>query len=142
MSNHLPAWKQLKQHAQSNFASNPNANPALHLRALLQDEARATAMRAEFDGTVLDYSRTRATRETMSLLFDLARETKVADKIRGMAAGEVINTTESRQVLHTALRCSRDSKRFDSKIVSQVSSYMSQSSKRMGKTDVGDVTGF
>jgi glucose-6-phosphate isomerase len=120
MANHHPAWKSLKAHAQANFIGSPN--PALHLRNLLQDEARANAMRNEFDGIVFDYSRTRATRETVSLWFDLARETKVADKIRAMAAGDPINVTEQRAVLHAALRCSRDSKRFKPEIVSQVRS--------------------
>jgi len=69
---------------------------------------------------VLDYSRTQATRETVSLWFDLARETRVADKIRAMAGGEICNVTEQRQVLHAALRCSRDSKRFSKEIVTNV----------------------
>jgi len=119
MANHLQAWKNLQAHAAANFIN--NSNPAMHLRSLIQDEARASALRVEFDGTVLDYSRSKATRETVSLWFDLARETKVAEKIRAMAAGDVMNATEQRAVLHAALRCSKDSKRFKSDIVSQVS---------------------
>ena len=118
MANNLQSWKNLKAHAQANFLA--GTNPALHLRTLIQDESRSNAMRAEFDGTVLDYSRSRATRETVSLWFDLARETKVADKIRAMAAGEIMNATEQRAVLHAALRCSKDSKRFKPEIVGQV----------------------
>ena len=119
MSNHLASWIALQQHAAINFKD--NKNPSLHLRTLLQDEARANDMRMEFDGTLFDFSRSRATRETKSLWFDLAREAKVSDKIQGMAKGEIMNATEKRQVLHAALRCSRDSKRFASDIVKSVS---------------------
>ena len=53
-------------------------------------------MKVEFDGIVLDYSRSRATRETVSLWFDLARETKIAEKIKAMVSGEICNVTEQR----------------------------------------------
>lgn len=116
--NHLESWKNLQNHAALNFKG---SNPALHLRNLILDEARSNSMKVEFDGIVLDYSRSRATRETVSLWFDLARETKIAEKIKAMVSGEICNVTEQRQVLHAALRCSRDSKRFSSEIVKQVS---------------------
>lgn len=52
----------------------------------------------------LDYSKNRATAETLELLFSLAKDSQLEAKIKAMFAGEIINTTEKRAVLHTALR--------------------------------------
>ncbi|MDB5119501.1 MAG: pgi [Sphingobacteriales bacterium] len=57
-----------------------------------------------FNDILLDYSKNRVTKETISLLTDLAKETGLADAIKAMFAGEQINETEGRAVLHTALR--------------------------------------
>lgn len=53
---------------------------------------------------LLDYSKNIANSETMRLLFDLAREANVAEWRDRMFSGQLINTTEQRAVLHTALR--------------------------------------
>jgi glucose-6-phosphate isomerase len=53
---------------------------------------------------LFDYSKNRVTAETMTLLFDLARQAGLPQKIQAMFSGEKINTTENRAVLHTALR--------------------------------------
>jgi len=53
---------------------------------------------------IVDYSKHRITPETMSLLFALARESEVTSWRDRMFAGEKINVTEGRAVLHTALR--------------------------------------
>lgn len=55
-------------------------------------------------GIFLDYSKNRITEETLALLFDLAHEMKVEDWRDKMFAGDKINFTENRAVLHTALR--------------------------------------
>ena len=55
-------------------------------------------------GLLLDYSRNRATSETMQLLTGLAEAAGVRALRDGMLAGEAINLTEGRAVLHTALR--------------------------------------
>ena len=127
-ANSLPSWKALQKHAQANFIQQPPL-PALHLRNLLKDESRAAKMQAEFDGTLLDYSRSKATLETVGLWLDLAKEAKVEEKIQQMAAGEICNVTEQRQVLHAALRCSRDSTRFSKEIVGQVRMILISSSR-------------
>jgi glucose-6-phosphate isomerase len=56
------------------------------------------------DDLLLDYSKNRITDETLVLLVDLARQAGVEEWRRRMLAGETINTTEGRAVLHTALR--------------------------------------
>lgn len=78
-----------------------------HLRDLLQDADRSGAMYAEHDGVYLDFSRQRATLETLDLLEDLAEEQELTKKIKAMMSGEKINFTEKRAVLHTALRADR-----------------------------------
>ena len=56
----------------------------------------------------VDYSKQRVTRETLTLLLDLARAADVEGSRDAMFAGEHINTTEDRAVLHTALRLPAD----------------------------------
>jgi glucose-6-phosphate isomerase len=57
-----------------------------------------------FKGILFDYSKNRITEETLSLLLALARERKLERWINRMFAGEPINNTENRPVLHIALR--------------------------------------
>jgi len=66
-------------------------------------------MSAEGAGLYLDYSKNRITDETLALLVDLADQSGLAERTRAMFAGERINTTENRPVLHVALRMPRDS---------------------------------
>jgi len=53
---------------------------------------------------LFDYSKNRVNEQTMALLIQLARECQLDVAIGAMFAGEKINVTEGRQVLHTALR--------------------------------------
>ncbi len=86
------------------LAEHAKALENTHLRDLLQDESRCLAMTAEHDGVYLDYARQNATPETIRLLLDLARDADLEGQIGAMFAGERINTTENRAVLHVALR--------------------------------------
>src|SRR5919204_667506 len=58
----------------------------------------------EAEGIFLDYSKNRITDETLRLLLELAAERGVAERRDAMFAGEHINVTEDRAVLHVALR--------------------------------------
>jgi glucose-6-phosphate isomerase len=78
-----------------------------HLRDLLQDKERCDQMFATHDGVYLDYSRQRASLETMEKLLELAEKQELKKKIQAMFNGEKINFTEDRAVLHTALRADR-----------------------------------
>jgi glucose-6-phosphate isomerase len=81
----------------------------LHLRDLFASDAgRGTRLTAEAAGIHLDYSKHRVTGETLRLLVQLAGETGVAARRDAMFAGERINITENRPVLHVALRMPRD----------------------------------
>ncbi|AOR62602.1 glucose-6-phosphate isomerase [Pectobacterium wasabiae] len=70
-----------------------------------QDSDRFAHFSATFDDQMLvDYSKNRITAETMDKLHALARETGLSAAIHSMFAGEKINRTEDRAVLHVALR--------------------------------------
>ncbi|MBS0309565.1 MAG: glucose-6-phosphate isomerase, partial [Proteobacteria bacterium] len=73
------------------------------------DPARFSRFSLEAAGLFLDYSKQRIQRGTLDLLCALARECGVEAHRDAMFAGEKINTTEQRAVLHTALRAPRDS---------------------------------
>lgn len=94
------AWRDLKTHVE-------DINKT-HLRDLLGDVERCKSMMVEFDGLLLDYSRQRATLETMNKLLKLAEAAHLKEKIDRMYNGERINSTENRSVLHVALRAPRD----------------------------------
>ncbi len=61
-------------------------------------------MTVEAVGIFLDYSKNRATGETLKLLIQLAEESDLRARIDAMFRGEKINITERRAVLHVALR--------------------------------------
>lgn len=88
-------WQALSAHTQN----------LPHMRELFAtDAARFKNMSLSACGLFLDYSKNRATAETLKLLFSLAKDSQLEAKIKAMFAGEIINTTEKRAVLHTALR--------------------------------------
>jgi glucose-6-phosphate isomerase len=72
------------------------------------DPQRFKNMSLEAAGLFLDYSKNRIDRRTLDLLVDLARERGVEGQRAAMFAGEKINLTEQRAVLHTALRAPAD----------------------------------
>src|SRR5215813_1381585 len=77
----------------------------VHMRTLFaEDPARFQRFSLSVGDLLLDYSKNRATDETMKLLFALARQQKVEEWRDKMFAGEKINGTENRAVLHIALR--------------------------------------
>ena len=81
----------------------------LHLRELFaRDAERGTKLTAEGAGLYLDYSKNRVTKETISLLLELAGESGLRERIDAMFGGARINTTENRAVLHVALRAPVD----------------------------------
>ncbi|MCB1872276.1 MAG: glucose-6-phosphate isomerase, partial [Gammaproteobacteria bacterium] len=76
-----------------------------HMRAMFaEDPARFERMSLQACGILLDYSKNRATGETMDLLLKLAERVDLKAWIERMFRGERINNTEDRAVLHTALR--------------------------------------
>ena len=91
------AWQKLQQHFDDIktqqmcdwFAADPERFQRFHISAA---------------GLNLDFSKNRITSDTLSLLAELAEERQLADKIQAMFAGELVNQSEKRPALHTALR--------------------------------------
>src|SRR5579859_7762615 len=77
----------------------------VHLRTLFAEDAERFARFSVTVGDLLvDYSKNRVNQETMKLLFALARQARLEEWRDKMFAGEKINGTENRAVLHVALR--------------------------------------
>jgi glucose-6-phosphate isomerase len=96
-----PAWNALVRHHETIGSK--------HLREFFdQDPARGHELTLTVGDLYVDYSKHRVTRETLELLVDLARAADLEGKRDAMFAGEHINTSEDRAVLHTALRLPRD----------------------------------
>ncbi len=92
-----PAWKALLDHKKW-------IEP-VHMRELFaQDAQRFAAMSREVCGLFVDWSKHRANADTMKLLLALAKQADVETWRAKMFAGEKINGTEDRAVLHVALR--------------------------------------
>jgi glucose-6-phosphate isomerase len=95
------AWQALAQHAEE--------ARALPLRELFKRHPeRFDALSEQAAGVFLDYSKNLVTPDTMRLLFTLARERGVEARREAMFAGERINNTEDRAVLHAALRAPKE----------------------------------
>ncbi|MEO8330013.1 MAG: glucose-6-phosphate isomerase, partial [Candidatus Nanopelagicales bacterium] len=93
---HTPAGEALRQHQE--------AVADLHLRDLLADPARPPAMTVTAGPLTIDFSRMLGDSTTLDLLADLAIELNVPHELEAMTSGALVNTTEQRAALHTALR--------------------------------------
>ncbi len=92
-----PAWAALSHHHREIEDT--------HLRDLFAaDPTRGERLTAEGAGLCLDYSKQRVCDETLRLLVALAEQSGLAEHTRAMFAGERINVSEDRSVLHVALR--------------------------------------
>ncbi|GAA8550565.1 glucose-6-phosphate isomerase [Helicobacter pylori] len=81
----------------------------MHMRDWFsKDKERANRYFVQFESLSLDYSKNRLNDTTLKLLFELANDCSLKEKIEAMFKGEKINTTEKRAVLHTALRSLND----------------------------------
>ena len=95
------AWKKLQSH----FETMKN----VRMQDLFANEpTRAEKMHLEWNDFLVDYSKNIVTKETMNLLLELANEVQLKEAIAKYIGGDVINQTENRAVLHTALRAKED----------------------------------
>ena len=93
------------------LASHHAAIRDIHMRDLFTaDSERFRRFSLRFGDLLLDYSKNRITAETMDKLIDLARAADVEGWRERMFAGEKINATEGRAVLHVALRADASEK--------------------------------
>lgn len=92
-----PSWLALNQHFETIktqrmcdwFSANPQRFQTMHLQAA---------------GLNLDFSKNRITEETLKLLIKLAEERQLPKRINAIFSGELVNQSEQRPALHTALR--------------------------------------
>jgi glucose-6-phosphate isomerase len=97
LNSSLSEWRAVAAHAEKIADA--------HLRDLTAADAqRWQNFHVEHDGWLLDISRQRITHETLALLFELARAVDLKGRMAAMFRGDLINSTEQRAVLHTALR--------------------------------------
>jgi len=103
MSEHVSdsaEWQALQGHAEK-FS-------AVHLRDLFgSDPGRGSRLTARVADLTVDYSKNLVTDEVLADLLSLARRADLEGRTAAMFAGEHINVTEDRAVLHTALRLPR-----------------------------------
>lgn len=91
------AWKQLQKHA----AQMENVS----MRQLFAEDPKRADKLSLVKGDIhFDFAKNRINGDTLSLLINLAKETKVKEAISAMFSGKMINETEKRSVLHIALR--------------------------------------
>lgn len=90
-------WLALKQHYQ-------DISHLVMKQQFAADSERHNKFSLFFNDILFDYSKNKITTDTLPLLIKLAERAKLAEKTRAMFSGNIINTTENRAVLHTALR--------------------------------------
>ena len=105
----MPDNQQAKQQALVDLDAHFNQMQNMHLRDLFaNDDNRGALFSQSLNGLHIDYSKTHITTETLNLLTGLAHACDMEEKIHAMFNGDIINNTEQRAVLHTALRASED----------------------------------
>ncbi|UCZ61343.1 glucose-6-phosphate isomerase [Mycolicibacterium phocaicum] len=108
MADHSPAADISTTSAWEALTAHHAAVEATTLRELFADDPdRGRELTLTVGDLYIDYSKHRVTRETLALLLDLARAAGLEQRRDAMFAGEHINTSEDRAVLHTALRLPR-----------------------------------
>src|ERR687897_1252995 len=131
-----PEWTALRDHYEQVESA--------HLRDLFAEDAtRGQTMTLEVDGVYLDYSKNRLTGETIRLLAALAERAGLRRRIDAMFAGEKINVTEDRAVLHVALRAPEGERIVvdGTDVVPEVHAVLRKMAAFSGKVRSGEHTG-
>ncbi len=134
---HTATWQQLQEHYQEIAPK--------HLRDLFaKDPDRFQKLALQSGDMLFDLSKNRITEKTLELLTQLAEETAVPAAIKSMFAGEKINVTEGRAVLHTLLRNFTD-EQFEvdgEDALQQVRAVQQQMKKFADKLHQGNMLGY
>ncbi|WP_299106309.1 glucose-6-phosphate isomerase [uncultured Tenacibaculum sp.] len=95
---HTDAWRKLSEHY-------TETSESIQLKKLFrEDNCRKEKFSIQLNELEVDFSKNLITEETSKLLTELANEVELEDAIQKYFSGDVINATEGRAVLHTALR--------------------------------------
>ncbi len=118
--NKLPGWDDLTQLAGTYSYG--------HLSDYLNDEKRQEQlMFRSLDHFVLDFSKQRLSPEVLNNLVKLAKAAGIEQKISDLLSGEVVNPSEERAALHSALRapsneqCFLENKSFNANVLKSLS---------------------
>lgn len=109
----LPAWSALQSHY-----DDISQERLRDWFAPQNDTSPTRAERLTFDGggIAIDFSKNRITDATLKLLVELAQQAKVAERRDAMFKGDIVNMTEHRAALHTALRSTADDAPFQQQV--------------------------
>jgi glucose-6-phosphate isomerase len=132
------AWKDLQAHYDDQMSE-------VHLRDLFaRDAGRFDRFSLRFEDILVDFSKNIITRETMNLLLVLAASFNMKEEIEKMFAGEKINETEDRAVLHIALRNRSNRPVFvdGADVMPEVNAVLSQMERFCGQLHSGDWKGY
>lgn len=131
------SWKKLTDHFKE--------AKRLEMKDLFKkDPERASKFTIKWDDFYVDYSKNRVTEETLKLLIDLANEVELKDAINKYFSGDIINQTEHRAVLHTALRAPKTEKVFvdDVNVIPEIYEVKEKIKDFTNKVVNGELKGF
>lgn len=131
------AWNALEKHFQ-------NIQHTSIKELFAQNPKRFEEFSIQYPSLLVDYSKNRINAETIQLLVDLAKEMNLDQAIQQMFDGDVINVTEKRAVLHTALRNrSNEEVLVDGKdVMPQINEVLEQMKSFSEKVISGEWKGF
>lgn len=95
------SWKKLQEHFDQ-------INDVHMTKWFNEDEERANRFTIKWNDFFVDYSKNRITQKTIDLFVEMANEIGLNKAIESQFIGDIINQTEGRAVLHTALRANED----------------------------------
>lgn len=132
-----PAWKDLEAHAQK--------MKPIHMKSLFEEDLeRVSRYTLELgDDFIVDFSKNRIIDETLEKLLTLAEQQELAQWRDKLLTGEVVNETEGRPALHTALRAlGRDVEGFAKAVQPEVKQQFDKMAKIVEKIRAGHWRGF
>ena len=108
----LNSWKQL--------GSQFDKEKLLKIENLMEEGKRLQNFSVEWEGFLLDLTKNRISQSTLDILINLCHESNLKDNIECYFNGDVINETEKRSVLHTALRAQKNQSKEIGKAVTDL----------------------
>ena len=131
------SWNQLNEHFQK--------VKDIHLKTFFNKNSnRAEEFTIHWEDFYVDYSKNRITEKTKKLLLKLAEEVNLSEAIEKYFTGDIINETENRAVLHTALRAPKTAEVFidGENVIPEIFEVKSKIEKFSNAIINGDLKGF
>lgn len=131
------SWQKLQEHFKE--------NQKFSLKKAFQiNKNRKKVLSFNFKEFKVDFSKNLITNKTLDLLVDLANECDLKDAIGKQFSGAIINTTENRAVLHTALRdfSSKEIKVNNKNIIPEIKNSLKKIERFSSKIISGKLKGY